>query len=237
MSDQLSPELRAFIAEAPAARAPHPPFLRTALEGLHDGALVLDVGAGDAPYRELFAAYDYRTTDWAGSFYTPGRAVDYVAPAHDLPLDDDCVDAVVCTQVLEHVAEPVEALVEMRRVLKPGGRLIVTVPLTWYLHELPHDYYRYTPYGLRYVMEKAGLADIEIHAMNDSPSTIGALLREVRWMLGTSDTDGLDERRVAAGDLLAQAATMVESIGWLDTQWLMPISFSATARNPQETAG
>ncbi|MBD3923749.1 methyltransferase domain-containing protein [Nocardioides cavernae] len=237
MSDQLSPELAAFVAQAPAAREPHVPFLRAAVEGLAPGSLVLDVGAGEAPYRELFSAFDYRTTDWAGSFYTPSHGVDYVAPAHDMPLDDDSVDAVVCTQVLEHVAEPVEVLVELRRVLRPGGRLIVTAPLTWYLHELPHDYYRYTAYGLRHVLAKAGFAEIDIHPMNDSPSTIGALLREARWLLGSAETDGLDERRVAAGDLLAQAATMVESIGWLDTQWLMPISFSATARNPQETAG
>ena len=60
---------------------------------------------------------------------------------------------------------------------------------------------------------------------------MAALLRHLRWILGTAD-DGLDERRVAAGDLLAQAAVMVESIGWLDTQWLLPISFSATARVP-----
>ena len=107
------------------------------------------------------------------------------------------------------------------------------MPLTWYLHELPHDYYRYTPYGLRHVLEKAGYEDIDINPMNDSPSTIAALLRHLRWLLGSAD-DGLDDRRAAVGDLMAQAATMVESIGWLDTQWLMPISFSATARTPEE---
>jgi SAM-dependent methyltransferase len=225
---ELSASLQAFIAEAPVARAPHIPFLRGALEGLAPRSLVLDVGAGDAPYRELFAAFDYRTTDWAGTSHAPTTPVDHVAPAHDLPAGSATVDAVVCTQVLEHIAEPVEALAEFRRVLKPGGRLIVTVPLAWYLHELPHDYYRYTPYGLRHVLVKAGFTDIDIHPMNDSPSTVAELLRHLRWILGTAD-DGHDDRRQAAGDLLAQAAAMVESIGWLDTQWLLPVSFSATA--------
>ncbi len=204
------------------------PFLRQAFADVPTGAVVLDVGAGGAPYRELFSAFDYRTTDWAGTSHAPTTPVDYVAQAHDLPLETATVDAVVCTQVLEHIAEPVDTLLELRRVLRPGGRLVVTVPLTWYLHELPHDYFRYTPYGLRHVLEKAGFVDVDIAPMNDSPSTIGAILRQLRWILGTAD-DGHDARREAAGDLLAQAATMVESIGWMDTQWLMPVSFSATA--------
>ena len=90
------------------------------------GRVVLDVGAGGAPYRELFSAFDYRTTDWSGTSHAPTTPVDYVAPAHDLPLETATVDAVVCTQVLEHIAEPVETLLEFRRVLRPGGRLIVT---------------------------------------------------------------------------------------------------------------
>lgn len=229
----LSTELQTFIAEAPTARAPHVSFLREAIEGLADGSLIIDVGAGQAPYRELFARHDYRTTDWAGTSHAPTTPVDYVAPAHDLPLETSSVDAVVCTQVLEHIADPVDALVEFRRVLRPGGRLIVTVPLTWYLHETPHDYYRYTAYGLRHVLEKAGFVDIDIQPMNDSPSTIGALLRHVRWILGSAD-DGMDDRRAAAGDLLAQAAAMVESVGWLDTQWLLPVSFSAVAHADRE---
>lgn len=227
----LSPELRAFIDEAPAARAPHVAFLRCAVASLAPGAVVLDVGAGEAPYRELYAGYDYRTSDWAGTSHAPTTPVDYVAPAHDLPLAEASVDAIVCTQVLEHLAEPLDVLREFQRVLVPGGLVVITVPLTWYLHEMPHDYYRYTPFGLRHVLEKCDFVDIDIAPMNDTPSTIGALLRQVRWILGTAD-DGHDDRRAAAGDLLAEAAGMVESIGWLDTQWLLPISFSATARTP-----
>lgn len=234
--DELSPELRAFIAESPVAREPHVAFLRSAVADLPPGSTVVDVGAGDAPYRELFAAHDYRTTDWGGTFYSPTTPVDIVAPAHDLPLEAGSVDAVVCTQVLEHLAEPVAALEEFRRVLRPSGLLVVTVPLTWYLHEVPHDFYRYTPYGLRHVMEKAGFDTIDIAPMNDSPSTIAALLHHLRWILGSAD-DGRDERRIAAGDLLAQAASMVQSIGWLDTQWLLPVSYAATARAPGPPAG
>lgn len=233
---EISPELTAFLAEAPAARAPHVPFLRAAIAKLPPGSQVLDVGAGDSPYRELFAGHVYRTTDWAGSFYEPNHEVDIVAPAHDLPLEDGSLDAVICTQVLEHVPEPSEALTEFLRVLRPGGHVVISTPLTWYLHETPHDYYRYTSYGLRHLLEKAGFVEVDIHPMNDSPSTIGALLRHLRWILGTAD-DGFDERRVATGELLAQAATMVESVAWLDTKWLLPISFSATGTVPHRDAG
>lgn len=227
--DELSGALRDFVAEAPVARAPHLDFLRTAAGLLPPGAEVLDVGAGDAPYRELFAAHRYRTSDWAGTTHAPEGGVDIVAPAHDLPLEPGSLDAVVCTQVLEHVAEPGAALAEFRRVLRPDGWLFLTTPFVWYLHELPHDYYRYTPYGLRHLLEGAGFDDIDIAPMNDSPSTVAELLRHLRWIIGSAD-DGHDPRREAAGDLLAQAAHMVESIGWLDTQWLMPVSFRATAR-------
>lgn len=236
MSEDLSPALQAFIAEAPAARAPHVPFLTSAIGGLPAGSRILDIGAGDAPYRELFSDHDYQTSDWSGTFYEPEHPTDVVAPAHDLPLADDSLDAVVCTQVLEHVPEPSDALREFLRVIRPGGRLIISTPMTWYLHETPHDYYRYTSYGLHHLLDKAGFTEIAVEPMNDSVSTVGALLRHLRWILGTAD-DGFDERRAAAGDLLAQAAVMVESVAWLDTQWLLPISFAATARVPTGEPG
>lgn len=230
----VSDTLRAFVAEAPVSRAPHIWFLREAVADLAAGARVLDVGSGDSPYRELFASFDYLTNDWADTTYSPSASVDVVAPAHDLPLDDDSLDAVVCTQVLEHTPEPWAVLEEFARVIRPGGKVILTAPLTWYLHEVPHDYYRFTAYGLGHLLRRAGFVDVDIRPMNDSPSTLAELLRHLRWILGAAD-DGRQQSRDTAGALIAELSNVVEEAGWLDTQWLMPISFSATARAPAAT--
>lgn len=228
--------LQAFVAEAPVARAPHVRFLRSAVEGLAPGARILDVGAGDAPYRELFDAYDYLTNDWTGTQHVPDRPYDLVAPAHDLGLPDSSVDAVVCTQVLEHLPEPWVAVEEFRRVLVPGGRVVITAPLTWYLHELPHDYYRFTSYGLAHLLQRAGFHRLDVQPMNDSPATIAELLRHLRWTLGKVG-DGRDEARSIVGEVVASLGEAVEQLSWLDTEMLMPISFSAVAFVPLTDVG
>ena len=226
--EAMSDQLRAFVDEAPAARRPHVQFLHSALEGLAPGARVLDVGAGDAPYREIFESFDYVTNYWAGTEHVPDRPYDIVAPAHALPVEDGSFDAVVCTQVLEHLPEPWVAVEEFHRVLAPGGRVVITAPLTWFLHELPHDYYRFTAYGLAHLLSRAGFQDIDVQPMNDSPATIAELLRHLRWVLGRAD-DGRDDARAVAGEVVAGLAEAVDRLSWLDTQRLLPISFSAVA--------
>lgn len=227
----LSPGLRAFVDEAPTARGTHVDFLRASLSGLAPGARILDVGAGDAPYRELFDGFDYVTSDWEGTSHVPDAPYDLVGQAHDLPVADASFDVVVCTQVLEHLPEPWLAVEEFRRILVPGGRVVITAPLTWYLHELPHDYYRFTSYGLGHLLARAGFVDVDIQPMNDSASTIGELLRHLRWILGTAD-DGRQAHREAVGSVIASLSAVLDNIGWLDTQWYLPISFSAIGHAP-----
>lgn len=72
---------------------------------------------------------------------------------------------VLATQVLEHVPEPKQMLQEISRVLRPGGHLILTAPHIWGIHEAPHDYFRFTHYGLEYLARQAGLHKVYIKAM------------------------------------------------------------------------
>lgn len=116
---------------------------------------VLDVGAGTAPYRELFAHVSYETSDLAQTKKQYGE-LDYVCDATDMPIADATFDLVFCSQTLEHIAEPVKALTEMRRVLKPGGQAWLSAPLFYAEHEIPYDYYRYTKYAWRYMAEESG---------------------------------------------------------------------------------
>src|SRR4051812_25937907 len=126
---EFTEPLRAFSDEYPHERWPILHFVAEAARRTPAGARVADVGAGRAPYRELFAHADYVTIDWANSLH--GDAFDVVAPAHDIPEPDASFDVVLCTQVLEHVPNPREVLGELHRLLRDGGRLYLSVPFAW----------------------------------------------------------------------------------------------------------
>jgi SAM-dependent methyltransferase len=119
---------------------------------------LLDLGCGEKPYRELFG----HVSHYVGLEIETGPNVDVTGDAQVLPFADSCFDTVLCNEVLEHVPEPADVMAEVKRVLNPGGALLLTTPQTWGLHHEPHDYYRYTRYGLRYLAENAGLQVIDI---------------------------------------------------------------------------
>lgn len=111
---------------------------------------MLDIGAGEVDRYAKFFNYSERiTTDIHAS-----SNVDVVASADNLPFDDGEFDSIVCTQVLEHVPNPWPVVSEMNRVLKSGGHVLISVPMTNELHEEPHDYWRYTSFCLNNVLNK-----------------------------------------------------------------------------------
>lgn len=120
---------------------------------------VLDVGAGRAPYRSLFAHCDYRTQDFGQEPSTLGSyaPLDYVSDITSIPVPDASFDVILCTEVLEHVPDPVAAIHEFARIVKPGGRVALTAPLGSFLHQEPYHYYGgYTPHWYRRVLGQAG---------------------------------------------------------------------------------
>lgn len=119
------------------------------------GAVVLDAGAGEQPYRDLFAHCRYEAADFERVDKPYARST-YVCDLASIPVEDGRFDAVVCNQVLEHLPEPASVLAELHRVLKPGGRMICTAPLFYEEHERPFDFYRYTQFGWRHLLQKAG---------------------------------------------------------------------------------
>jgi SAM-dependent methyltransferase len=120
---------------------------------------LLDVGAGSSPYEDLIMASgkvsDYIKLDFASSDYHQGHELDLTWDGQTIPLQPQTIDTVVMTEVLEHVHRPGVLLQEVRRVLKPGGVLFLTVPFIWPMHELPYDYHRFTPVALRTYLEEA----------------------------------------------------------------------------------
>jgi SAM-dependent methyltransferase len=124
--------------------------------------LVFDAGSGRGAWRRRILA----TADACESIdHDPrgGDASTWVGDLAHMPqVPEARYDTVVCHQVLEHLPQPGRALVEIRRVLRIGGRVILTAPHLSRLHELPHDYFRYTPAGVRVLLEQAGFIDIEV---------------------------------------------------------------------------
>jgi SAM-dependent methyltransferase len=222
-----SEALRAFVAEMPWERGSIFAFVEAAAAATAPGAQVLDVGAGDAPYRELFAHADYRTSDWTASPHPGARSADVIGSAEALPLADAELDVVLCTQVLEHVPDPAGVLAELHRILRPGGRLYLSAPLVWELHELPHDYYRYTQPALEHLLGAAGFADVEVRPRTDSFTALAQLMTNVSWQLGRAG-DGLDPRREEAAAMLRALAGQLAELAPLDAGCTLPLGYTAT---------
>jgi SAM-dependent methyltransferase len=122
-----------------------------------------DLGCGEMPYRDWFLRYAdrYVGVDWSGTLHE--LKADVVADLNlPLPIKDRVADTVVSLSVMEHLREPQNMLNEAFRILKPGGSVVLQVPFMWWVHEAPHDYYRYTCYGLKYMFEKAGFTNVEV---------------------------------------------------------------------------
>jgi SAM-dependent methyltransferase len=122
---------------------------------------VLDVGCGNMPYRDLARVDRYVGLDYDSPLRREAGAADLFYAGGRFPLSDASFDGALCTQVLEHVFTPDEFLGEIGRVLRPGGLLILTVPFVWDEHEQPHDFARYSSFGLRSILESAGFEVIE----------------------------------------------------------------------------
>ena len=125
---------------------------------------VIDMGCGDCVYKEDIeeVADEYIGVDWHDSQHECGEVDVWADLTEALPFPDDYANTIVSFQVMEHLPEPIGFLSECFRILMPGGRIIVTVPFMWGIHEEPQDYYRYTRYGLQYLLGKAGFENIEI---------------------------------------------------------------------------
>jgi SAM-dependent methyltransferase len=239
-----SPALLGHVAEMPLVRRPILDAVSRFAASLPAGTRVLDAGAGDAPYAELFGHCDYVTADWPQSVHEGGRQADILASLEALPVDDASFGAVACTEVLEHIADPDMVLAELWRVLEPGGRLCLTTPFAWPLHEEPFDFYRYTPYALSHMLEQAGFADVSIDPNTGFLATLAQMSEMTRWVFTMSgrprrsNTAPTPRRRVEI--LLLRACA--ESIRWLVRRdpWLdrsaegvsWPTGYHLVARKP-----
>ncbi len=168
-------------------------YLRRAAQRLAPLArgVLLDIGGGERPYGELFAPYVQR---YVGLEYPPmcdnlvpeiwgvlprvRHVVDVWGSGNALPFASDSADSVLLSEVIEHVPEPERVLRETHRVLRPGGRALVTVPFLAPLHQLPYDYYRFTEEGLRALFSRVGLQTESVEPRGNSAAATGCIVTQ-----------------------------------------------------------
>jgi len=129
------------------------------------GARILDAGAGEARHREVFEKQRYVAVDLAvgDAAWNYGK-LDALADLCALPFRDASFDAAINIVTLEHVHDPAAAMREIGRTLKPGARVFLAIPQDWEVHQAPHDYFRYTRYGIEHLLRGAGMTPVRVVA-------------------------------------------------------------------------
>lgn len=165
------------------ARTPlHPQWLlgpRRVPVGISNAeGLILDIGAADRWIEShLSADADYVALDYPSTGRDLYGARPHVfADAAHLPFPDGNFDGVICLEVLEHVPDPAIVMCEISRVLKPGGRAWISMPFLYPLHDAPFDFQRYTKFGLRRDVERAGLEVVTLHESGHAIRAAGLLM-------------------------------------------------------------
>jgi SAM-dependent methyltransferase len=132
------------------------------------------MGCGNVPlygvYRDIVT--DNVCIDWEKSLHYNPHLDLTIDLREELPFEDQSFDTILLTDVLEHIAEPEKVMSESARLLRPSGKLIVGVPFLYWVHEQPHDYYRYTEFALRFLCDRHGLQVAELEPYGGLPEVL-----------------------------------------------------------------
>ena len=145
---------------------------------LHAKGQLADLGCGRIPLYEAYRDHidNCVCVDWGNTMH-PNEHLDIECDlSKSLPLPDAGFDTIILSDVLEHIAQPERLWAEMARILKPHGKVLMNVPFFYWLHEEPHDYYRYTEHALRRFAELAGFQIVLLRAVGGSPEIVTDIL-------------------------------------------------------------
>lgn len=141
---------------------------------LHVTGVLLDIGCGKVPLYEAYRPYisDNICIDWANSAHGCSYLDHEVDLITNLPFADEEFDTIILSDVLEHIPNPERLLGEISRVLTKGGNLIMNVPFLYWVHEAPHDYYRYTEFALQELLARAELDIVMLESLGGAPEVL-----------------------------------------------------------------
>lgn len=198
---------------------------------LPDGIRVLDAGAGEGRYAASFARQRYCGVDLGiGDAAWNYRRLEAIADLTALPFDDAVFDAAIHLVTLEHLREPAAALRELARTLAPGARLLLAAPHEWEVHQAPHDYFRYTRYGLAHLLAQAGMEAVEIRPAG---GYFRLLARRMANGLQFFTGGGRWIFFVPAALLLGLGALVLPFLDFLDHDRNFTLGYLCTARKPR----
>lgn len=181
-------------------------------QSLPAGCTVLDAGAGEGRYREFFDRQNYVGVDLGvGDQAWNYSQLDCVADLLRLPFGDRSFDAFVSVVTLEHVTDPGAAIAEMARVGRSGAMLFLVVPHEWEVHQHPHDYWRFTKFGVKRLLEVNGWEVVRL-----SPGGGYFRLLSRRLMNGLQFLPGW--LMPFAATVVVPVALIAGSLDWLDSQ-------------------
>jgi SAM-dependent methyltransferase len=195
---------------------------------LPERARLLDAGAGEGQYRSKFAHQRYCGVDLAvGDAAWDYSHLDALADLTALPFRNATFQTAIHIVTIEHLPEPARALAEIARCLVSGGTLLIAAPHEWEVHQAPHDYFRYTRYGLAYLLERTGFEVLEIRACGGYFRLLARRLLNglqfftggVRWLLF-----------LPAALVLVPPALILPLFDWLDSQKNFTLGYICTAR-------
>jgi len=149
-------------------------FVEFASHQVKPSDLILDAGSGRQQYRKYFSHARYESTDID---QLPDCEHDFMCSLDNIPKPDNTYDAILCTQVLEHVEFPQDVIHECYRVLKPGGMLFLSAPQGAGVHGEPYHFFNYTEYGLRSLFKKAGFEVVFIRPNGGVFSSLGKMIQ------------------------------------------------------------
>lgn len=197
---------------------------------------LLDLGCGQVPLYSAYVSHVQSVTcvDWPGSPHDVSHADILCDVNEPLPIESDSFDTVVCSDVLEHLHSPTVALSEMSRVLRPGGKILLSVPFLYGLHEQPHDYHRYTRFAIQNWCKLFALHPVHVHELGGAGDVLCNILAK---LLGRIPIVGGTTSR-----LMQALWSMFRSIGLIrradeKTAGQFPIEYMAVLQKPDVSVG
>lgn len=142
---------------------------------------MMDFGCGSKPYKSIFKVTEYIGVDYENPGHPhTNEQIDVYYDGKTLPFPENHFDSIFSTEVIEHIFNLPEILKELNRVLKPGGKILLTCPFAICEHEIPNDFARYTSFAMKHLMETHGFKVITIDKTGNNVETIWQL-RIMYW--------------------------------------------------------